>query len=78
MLTFFTFHAAFHPLNLFSTWNRVSENIINALNVVNFAHLCPQYSVAYDESSEKSINGFAPDEENILRCYKDGLGGVVG
>jgi hypothetical protein len=38
-LLFFTFHAPFHPTNLFSIWNRVSENIVNALNVVNFANL---------------------------------------
>ncbi len=41
-LLFFIFHAPFHSPNLFSTWNRVSENIGNALNVVNFSHLCIQ------------------------------------
>jgi hypothetical protein len=41
IFTFFTFHAPFHPPNLFSTWNKVSENIVNALNVVNFAHHWP-------------------------------------
>jgi hypothetical protein len=34
-------HFMYHlPPNLFSTWNRVSENMVNALNVVSFAHLC--------------------------------------
>ncbi len=44
-LLIFTVHAPFHPPNLFSSWNRASKNIVNALNVVIFAHLWEESNV---------------------------------